>query len=183
MIDELNEMLPQGMKQLAICNGNIAFGRGSLSVKESIGGWGFTLRSFLDAQASHKGWSNEQVVRLRSRLWGNHFYNGRAWGARGERGFCKLILQPIREIYTMLEVGDVDSIRKLANLGIVPVEGLTGNAWKQSAMEAWLPLADLLLGIVAQTVPPPREPPEDCVFYAARCIKSACGTMSIGLGR
>jgi len=185
MIDELNDLLensPQNLRQLSDSNGNILFGRGSLSVKDSIGGWGFTLDSFLAIQAAHKDWSEEQVARLRLRLWGDHFYTGRGWGVSGTRGFCKLVLQPLREIYAMLEIGDADSMAKLAALGVVPGEGLTGNAWKQSAMESWLPLVDLLLGAVAQTVPPPRDLPEDSVFYCARCLKTADG-LSLAFGR
>jgi len=186
MIDELNELMggaAPGMRPLADSTSNVVFGRGSLSVADSIGGWGFTLNSFLDAQARHKDWSDEQVARLRTRLWGDHFYTGRGWGSSGERGFCKLVLQPLREIYAMLETGDAASMAKLADLGVMPTDGLAGNAWKQSAVEAWLPLADLLLGAVAQNTPPPRSPPDDSIFYAARCLKSADGSMSIAFGR
>ena len=35
------------------------------------------------------------------------------------------------------------------------VQGAVGNAAKQSAMEAWLPLADVLLGALVEHVPPP----------------------------
>lgn len=43
--------------------------------------------------------------------------------------------------------------------GVVPKDGLVGNAWKQSALEAWMPLVDTLLGAVAKTVPAPSAPP------------------------
>mmetsp|Transcript_36184 Transcript_36184/g.66536 ORF Transcript_36184/g.66536 Transcript_36184/m.66536 type:complete len:111 (+) Transcript_36184:1637-1969(+) len=49
-------------------------------------------------------------------------------------------------------------------------------------MESWLPLADLLLGAVVKSVPPPKAPPHDSVFYAARCLKTADGS-SIAIGR
>merc|ERR1711964_66487 len=95
----------------------------------------------------------------------------------------KLVLQPIREIYRMLEAGDVGSMTKLAEVGIVPGDGLTGNAWKQSAMEKWLPLADLLLGAIAQSVPAPTEPPENSIFYAVRSLNSTDGSISFAFGR
>ena len=43
--------------------------------------------------------------------------------------------------------------------GVIPKDDLVGNAWKQSALEAWMPLVDTLLGAVAKTVPAPRAPP------------------------
>jgi len=186
MVQELNELIaesPMDMCPLAPSTGNVIFGRGSLSVADSVGGWGFDLDGFLDAQARHKNWSDENVSRLRSRLWGDHFYNGRAWSSSGERGFCKLVLQPLRDIYAMLEVGSADNMAKLATLGIVPIGCLTGNAWKQSGMEAWLPLVDVLLASVVESVPAPRALPEDSIFYAVRCLKSMDGCTCVAFGR
>jgi len=47
--------------------------------------------------------------------------------------------------------------------GIVPKDDLVGNAWKQSAMEAWLPLVDILVSAVANKVPAPAAPPSNSV--------------------
>lgn len=49
--------------------------------------------------------------------------------------------------------------------GIVPKEGLVGNAWKQSAVEAWLPLVDTLLGVLVGKVPAPAAPPTNSAAW------------------
>ena len=51
----------------------------------------------------------------------------------------------------------------LLHPGIVPKDDLVGNAWKQSAMEAWLPLMDILVGAVANNMPAPAAPPSNSV--------------------
>ncbi|CAE7884584.1 eEF2 [Symbiodinium microadriaticum] len=177
IVDRLNGVMDgvPSLKPLTVEDGSIVFGRGSLSVAESIGGWGFTLEQFLTEMASRKDWSPEQVEKLRPRLWGDHFYNGRWRDSDGERGFCKLVLQQIRGIYATLEAPDNVGLARLQELGVTPKEGLTGNAWKQSAMEAWMPLADVLLGALTQHVPAPQAPPSNAVFYASRCVESTDG--------
>ena len=40
-------------------DGNVVFGRGSLSVAESIGGWGFTLAHFITEMAKKKSWTED----------------------------------------------------------------------------------------------------------------------------
>lgn len=45
---------------------------------------------------------------------------------------------------SVLEAPDAANLARLRALGVMPREDLTGNAWKQSAVEAWLPLADVL---------------------------------------
>ena len=54
-------------------------------------------------------------------------------------------------------------VHKIALLrpGVVPKDDLVGNAWKQSAMEAWLPLVDILVGVVANKLPAPAAPPSN----------------------
>lgn len=178
IVDRLNDIIEEsstGQLMLAVENGNVIFGRGSLSVAESIGGWGFGLEDLVVAQAERKSWTAEQVGRLKPRLWGDHFYNGRSWGSNGQRGFCKLVLQPLRDIIARLETATQTDMEQLRNLGVVPKDGLVGNAWKQSALEAWMPLVDTLLGAVAKTVPAPSAPPANSVFYAARCLESSDG--------
>ncbi|CAK9107010.1 Elongation factor 2 (EF-2) [Durusdinium trenchii] len=187
IIDRLNDLLatsevqaPNSKRSLHVDEGNVLFGRGSLSVAESIGGWGFRLEDLLTVQANHKGWTEEQVSKLRPRLWGEHFHDGRRWSDRANgatRGFCKLVLQPLREIYGVLEAPSETGL-----LGVVPKEDLVGNAWKQSAMEAWLPLVDTLLNALALKVPAPKAPPANSVFYAARCVESLDG-QCFALGR
>ncbi|CAJ1424336.1 unnamed protein product [Effrenium voratum] len=181
IVDRLNSIL-QDFSRPPLDVQRIVFGRGSLSVAESIGGWGFRLEGLLKELGTRKAWSEEQVGRLLPRLWGDHFFNGKSWGSRrdpgdaSERGFCKLVLQPLREIYAMLEAPDAANLARLRALGVMPREDLTGNAWKQSAVEAWLPLADVLLEAVAKTVPAPKEPPADAVFYAPHCVASSDGS-------
>eukprot|EP00435_Cladocopium_sp_Y103_P072469 s352_g40.t1 len=185
IIDRLNDIIeesPARLSQLAFESGNVIFGRGSLSVAESIGGWGFGLDDLVAAQATRKNWTADQVAKLKPRLWGEHFYNGRTWGSSGERGFCKLVLQPLREIFTMLESATPQEMQQLRSLGIVPKDNLVGNAWKQSAMEAWLPLVDILVGVMANKVPAPAAPPSNSVFYAARCLQTTDG-QHLALGR
>ena len=67
IIDRLNDLLatsevqaPNSKRSLHVDEGNVLFGRGSLSVAESIGGWGFRLEDLLTVQANHKGWTEEQ---------------------------------------------------------------------------------------------------------------------------
>lgn len=186
LIEELNSLFPGSpsvVRQLAVEHGSVIFGRGSLSVADAVGGWGFSLNGILGAFAGHKGWTKERVEGLKPRLWGDHHYDGRRWGIAGERGFCKFVLQPIREVFSMLEARKLADMTKLAELGIVPAEGMIGNAWKHSAMEAWLPLADVLLGAVAHGVPPPPAPTAGSVFYSARCIESLDGRSCFAFGR
>eukprot|EP00439_Symbiodinium_sp_Y106_P077882 s410_g16.t1 len=54
IVDRLNGMMDgvPSLKPLTVEDGSIVFGRGSLSVAESIGGWGFTLQQFLMEMAS-----------------------------------------------------------------------------------------------------------------------------------
>ncbi|CAE7746562.1 efbA, partial [Symbiodinium pilosum] len=86
ILERLNSMIEgvPSLKPLCVEDGNVVFGRGSLSVAESIGGWGFTLAHFITEMAKKKSWTEEQVAKLTPRLWGDHFYNGR-WGTEGER--------------------------------------------------------------------------------------------------
>lgn len=58
IIDRLNE-LSEG-EVLGVHKGNVILGRGSLSVAESIGGWGFRLEDLVAKQAAHKAWRSEQ---------------------------------------------------------------------------------------------------------------------------
>ncbi|CAE6909356.1 HYDIN [Symbiodinium natans] len=122
IVDRLNSMIEglPSVRPLAVDDGSIVFGRGSLSVAESVGGWGFTLDQFLMATARRKAWTQEQVEKLRPRLWGDHFYNGR-WGADGERGACKLVLEPVRGIFATLENPQAEP---MARLKALPSSGL-----------------------------------------------------------
>ena len=180
ILDRLNELLEAEVFKME--KGNVIFGRGSLSVAESIGGWGFHLQELVAKQALHKAWTREQVVKLMSKVWGDHFYEKGRWNAmQGDRGFCKLILQPIREIFSMLETPSDAKLEALRSFGVVPKEGLEGNAWKQSALEAWLPLSQTLLPSL-MTLPAPKAPGADAVFYAARCVETLDG-QHLAVGR
>jgi predicted O-methyltransferase YrrM len=186
IVDEVNELLLQASHprvcSISVGDGSVVFGRGSLSVADSIGGWGFRLDEMLGVHASRKDWTLEQVARLKPRLWGDHFYDGRRWGQCGDRGFCAMVLRPIREALVSLESEEPEGTRKLTELGIAPLEGTIGNARKHSAMEAWLPLADVLLDAVVKRVPPPADA-TDGVFYAARCVRSVTGGSFFACGR
>lgn len=182
-LDDMNTLL-EGTHaiRLQVLGGNVVFGRGSLSVAESIGGWGFTVRDILQDYAVRKGWSEEQLENFSARVWGDHFFSGRTSGSSRERGFCALVLRPLRDLFSALEAGYVEGCAKLGQLGVTPPEGLTGNAWKQGSVEAWLPLADVLLHSVALHVPPPRATVGG-VFYAATTLSSADGRSVFALGR
>lgn len=183
LLDEMNDLLEgtQAM-QLQVTSGNVVFGRGSLSVAESIGGWGFTVREIINVYAARKGWSEAQVKSFSVRAWGDHFVNTHRSDSGRERGFCALVLRPLRELFAALENGYAEGSAKLEQLGVVPPEGLTGNSWKQGAAEAWLPLADVLLREVSLHVPPPASA-VGCNFYAAKSISSADGRSVFAFGR
>lgn len=42
---------------------------------------------------------------------------GRSWGSNGQRGFCKLVLQPLRDIIARLETATQTDMEQLQNLG------------------------------------------------------------------
>ena len=62
---------------------------------------------------------HREVSKLRPRLWGEHFHDGRRWSDRANgatRGFCKLVLQPLREIYGVLEAPSETGMERLRDL-------------------------------------------------------------------
>merc|ERR1712232_185489 len=101
IVEDVNELLVQAAHPrvcpVSVQDGSVIFGRGSLSVAESIGGWGFRLAEILSVHSIRKGWTAEQVTKLKPRVWGDHFYNDGRWGQCGDRGFCAMVLRPIRE--------------------------------------------------------------------------------------
>eukprot|EP00966_Prymnesium_polylepis_P065542 1520965-Prymnesium_polylepis.1 len=176
IVQELNALLAQGggarggAPRLDLWSRGVVFGRGSLSVAETVGGWGFTLEGFLRTHAERQGWDDERLRQTHARL-----------RAAPEKGFCALVLQPLRRTFVALDSGDDD----YGILGVGPPAGVTGNARKHAAVEACFPLADTLLHSLVEVVPPPAAlPPRNgCVFYSTAAALSVDGRSSFAIGR
>ena len=98
---------------------NVVFGRGSLSVADAIGGWGFTAHSWLETTATTGGWTDEQMDSRYRRVWGDHYYNRNKWhkeASGGTRGFCHLILRPLRRALEMLQADTPEGNQRLATV-------------------------------------------------------------------
>uniref|UniRef100_A0A0G4F7N4 Tr-type G domain-containing protein n=1 Tax=Chromera velia CCMP2878 TaxID=1169474 RepID=A0A0G4F7N4_9ALVE len=188
IISEVSDMMEShGLDGLDVRGGQVVFGRGSLSVAESIGGWGFTLRGLLEKFGASRGWDADRVTALLDRAWGDQFFKAasdgrRATGVSRERGFCLLVLRPLRDAMAAFEAGDEE---RAAVLGAQLRPELGGNARRHWAMESWIPLADVLLNALVLYTPPPRLAGEraERVFYAARRLRGAGGKYSFSFGR
>jgi len=86
-------------------------------------------------------------------------------------------------VFEILTRGGERGLKRLESIGIVPPEGTSGNAFKQGAVEAWIPLVDTLLQAMVQHVPAPRPLGPSPRFYAAKSLHSTDGRTYLAFGR
>eukprot|EP00759_Apiculatamorpha_spiralis_P049297 PhF_6_TR44219/c0_g1_i2/m.67925/K03234/EEF2; elongation factor 2 len=184
IVDECNEMMEgTSAPSLSVLRGDVVFGRGSLSVADSIGGWGFTVETMLNAHCQWRKWSDSQRSGLLPKMWGDHTIRLKQ-GDEKERVFTALVLRPLREAMKAIEDGaDSEPV-----LGItVGDKDLVGNARRHDAFERWQTLAPVLGNAMFQRTPPPTlftpTTSEPLVFYGVRCVPSQDNRNVFAFGR
>eukprot|EP01090_Pellita_catalonica_P010166 TRINITY_DN21631_c0_g1_i1.p1 TRINITY_DN21631_c0_g1~~TRINITY_DN21631_c0_g1_i1.p1 ORF type:complete len:841 (-),score=168.69 TRINITY_DN21631_c0_g1_i1:65-2587(-) len=139
--------------------GTVAFGSG-------LHGWGFTLNKFASMYAKKLGIDSEK---LRSRLWGNHFFDAKAgkWrkqaytddGKQLKRAFCQFVLDPIFQIFkAIMDHQDEKVVKMLKRLKIVlkgEEKDLKGKPLMKVVMRKFLPAAEALLEMIVVHLPSP----------------------------
>ncbi|KAJ6240714.1 eukaryotic translation elongation factor 2a [Anaeramoeba flamelloides] len=142
--------------------GNVAFGAGKQ-------GWTFTLNQFAEMYAKKWKMPKEKILR---RLWGDNFWDPKRkkWvktkkdkeGNILERGFCKLIMGPICQLFKIVnqKTKDEKALNKL--LGSIGVK-LTNEEREEESkellvtiMKKFLPAADALIEMIIYHLPSPK---------------------------
>lgn len=112
--DVIQTYQDKGMRDLTVdpCDGNVAFGAG-------LQCWGFTIHDF--AVYYQKKYGGELDYWMKN-LWGNHFFNTKkgVWsnkqrnedGSENPRGFVVYIMDPIINIYRLVESKDAKKLKK-----------------------------------------------------------------------
>lgn len=152
-------------------NGTVLFASG-------LGGWGFSLDDFARLYCDRFGVSR---AKMRKKLWGDNFWDRKArrWVTRRdrpasqERGFCALVLRPLRAMLLEASAREPDRERvadmlRRAGVAAVPpslASAAAGGALARAAMQSWLPLGPLLARAVVRHLP---SPPEAQQYRAAR---------------
>merc|ERR1712137_380354 len=93
--------------------GTVGFGSG-------LHGWGFTVLKFARMYASKFGVSEGKMMK---RLWGDNFFDAKRkkWskkqyakdGRKLQRGFCSLILHPMKSLFSAIMENNTDVYQKM----------------------------------------------------------------------
>lgn len=143
---------------------NVGFGSG-------LHAWGFTIGTFANMYASKFG---VPVEKLEKRFWGQNFYDAKTkkWskkpmdknGKKLPRGFCKFILEPMRDLVDAIMNpvhGDDEAraakklIKKLKIKLPKEAEDQRAKPLLKTVMRCWLPAGDALLKMIVQHLPSP----------------------------
>lgn len=137
--------------------------KGTVGFGSGYQGWAFTLGQFARMYAVKFGIPEK---RLTSLLWGDNYYNSvtKRWSkAPGpqckERGFCMFIMKPIKALIDAIMANQKEKYQPmLTKLGIT-LKGedleLTEKKLVKVVMQAWLPAATTLLGMIVNHLPSP----------------------------
>ncbi len=139
--------------------GNVGFGSGLM-------GWGFTTETFARMYYKKYGISKLEMMH---KLWGQSFVSAKTGkffknqynkkGIRRERVFCSLVLKPIQVLGEAVTQNKTEVYQKiLSDIGVkIPKDArnLEGKQLLKRIMQAWLPAADALLGMIANFLPSP----------------------------
>ncbi|GAM26756.1 hypothetical protein SAMD00019534_099310 [Acytostelium subglobosum LB1] len=139
--------------------GNVGFGSG-------YQGWGFTIEAWARIYEAALGVSHAKMI---NNLWGDRFYDSvtKKWsdnpvsedGRTLERGFCKFIYTPLRDLIVAVNDGDrakVDAKLMVLNITLSPNEmELTGRDLIRAIMKKFLPADECILTMMVQHIPSP----------------------------
>lgn len=166
--------------------GNVAFGSG----KDC---WGFTLNKFAEMYCKRLKIEKDKLIK---RLWGDNFYDPerKIWTTKEEgedgkplqRGFVKMILDPLLKITKACLENEPENVKKLVEtMGVKldPAEWeLTGKILLKTILRKWMEASDALLEMMVLHLPSPRvaqryrynylyEGPEDdvCAIAMKNC--------------
>jgi len=140
-------------------NGSVAFGSG-------LQGWGFTLSTIADMYHEKFNISKKKMMK---KLWGDNFWDPKKkkWstssvgpgGRKLVRGFCLLVLEPIRTLFDAILQDKPDVYRKfVSNRKLkLPKESVdqSGKALLKTVMQNWISAADALLEMIVHHLPSP----------------------------
>jgi len=137
-------------------DGSVGFGSG-------LHGWGFTLDSFAGMYAAKFKVSKEKMM---TRLWGDQYINMKngKWKKKRasndfKRGFCALILSPIKTLCSSIMKKEVDKYTKiLGKLNVVvpkDAKDLMEKPLLKRVMQTWLPAHTALLNMICHHLPSP----------------------------
>lgn len=140
--------------------GNVAFGSGYF-------GWAFTLDSYADMYAQRLGIDKDA---LRSKLWGNWFYDApnKTWrtepvsadGSRPlKRGFCEFVMGPIIKLTNAIMGAEETKIDKLLSKVAVELKkeerALEGKKLLKKVFSKWLNVGDTIFELIIKHLPSP----------------------------
>lgn len=145
---------PMGIIQVDCVKGTVGFGSG-------LHGWGFSLKQFADAYTKC---DKEKSKKYILKLWGDNFLDDKGkWSTKkkdnNERGFCKLVLDPIYKIFNFCMKHELEEAVKMAER--LKVELTSEEKDYQSKqlfkviMRKWLPAGDTLLQMITIHLPSP----------------------------
>lgn len=131
--------------------GNCAFGSGYF-------GWGFTITGTAQKLAEKTGVSAEQMSKI---LWGDYFYDEETKGfsnmSKGSnknltRGFNKILIQPIMNLYNAILENNKDMILKVCKRQEIPIKDsdfeVSGKDLLKRIFKRWINIADATLDMI-----------------------------------
>ncbi|PRP85908.1 hypothetical protein PROFUN_06030 [Planoprotostelium fungivorum] len=142
--------------------------RGTVAFACGLQGWAFTLDTFARMYATRLGKSANKIV---DHLWGDHFYDAerKKWttepispeGKTLERGFCKFILHPIREVFRACMSSDRQRLEAILTNTRVHLneeeKNLEPKKLLRTVMRRWLPADNALLEMSVRHLPSPAR--------------------------
>jgi len=136
--------------------GNVGFGSG-------LQGWGFTLRDFAKLYANKFGSSKSKMMK---KLWGDNYWDPKSgkWskknsGGRLSRGFCELVLKPLRKLMQLImhkKKKIYHHLFKFLKINLTKTElKLRRKALLMVALQKWIPAGDAVLSMIVHHLPSP----------------------------
>jgi elongation factor 2 len=139
--------------------------KGNVFFTTGLHGWGFGIKQFAEIYSKKSGYTKDKLMNY---LWGNYFFDPKTKkivkDQVGERVFCKLIYQPIYDLFEGTMKGDKEKYMKVLDkfeIKVPEIDKATGEELKEkklfkTIMKKFVPLLDALVDGIVNHLPSPK---------------------------